>query len=177
MYYVWVTLFAVGLIAGWALTLFGLPGNWILVGSAAAFAYFFPVEGAHGLSWTLVAVLAGLALLGEILEFIAGAAGVARGGSKRGAFLAVIGSFIGSLVGAVVGIPIPVIGSFVAILIFSSIGAMAGAIAGEMWKGKDSYQTLKIGEAAFWGRLFGSLSKIIVGSIILTVAIAGALIP
>lgn len=177
MYYLWVLAFIGAMIFSWFLTLFGLPGNWLILGVASLFAYLVPNMGGRGISWNVVAVLAGLALLGELLEFAAGAAGMAKGGSKRGAVLAVIGSMIGGIAGAVVGIPIPLLGSLVGVLLFASLGAMAGAIAGERWKGSALGNSLEIGKAAFWGRLFGSLAKVIVGSVMIAVAGAAAFLP
>jgi len=175
MYYLYVFAFSGALAGAWFLNFVSLPGNWLVVILAAGFAYFFPVEVGPGISWTIVGVLAGLAVIGEILEFVAGAAGVAKGGSKRGALLAILGSFIGSILGAILGAPIPVIGSLVGILLFSSLGAMAGAIAGEIWLGKEANVSVEIGKAAFWGRLYGSLGKILIGCVMVSTALAAAL--
>ena len=75
--------------------------------------------------------LAALALLGDIIEFLAGALGVKRkGGSKRGALFAIIGSFAGGLVGIFVGIPVPIVGPIIVAFLFASLGALAGAGGG-----------------------------------------------
>src|SRR5688572_29067283 len=51
-------------------------------------------------SWTVLGVAAGLALLGEVLEFALGAAGARHsGGSTRATALAILGSLIGGLWG------------------------------------------------------------------------------
>ena len=66
-------------------------------------------------SWWTIGVCTGLALLGEIIEFAAGAVGASRaGGSKTGA----AGAIVGTLIGAVIGtfIPPPVIGTILAFL-------------------------------------------------------------
>jgi uncharacterized protein YqgC (DUF456 family) len=177
MYYLTVLLFAIGLTGAWALNLFSLPGNWFMVGLCAIFAYFCPeLEGSgQGVGWSVVIAAAVIALAGEILETVAGAAGIAKGGSKRGALLAMVGSFIGSLLGATIGIPIPGIGSLVGALVFAAAGATVGAVIGETWKGSDMPKSVEIGKAAFWGRLFGTAAKIMAGSIILAVAVVAAL--
>jgi uncharacterized protein len=172
MYFFWTVLFGVSLFLSWGLTVFGLPGNWIMVILSAGFAWAFPEH----FGWTMVAVIAGLALVAEVIEFLASGAGLAKGGSKRGAALAIVGSLVGSALGAAVGLPIPWIGSVVGVLIFSSLGAMGGAILGEVWKGKDTASSIQIGQAAFWGRLFGTLAKVLFGSIMIAVAIAGAVL-
>src|SRR4051794_10018940 len=74
-------------LAGWLMTLFSLPGNWVIVASATLFAWLVPADGSSGIgmSWSAVLALAGLAILGEIVEFAASALGASRaGGSKRG---------------------------------------------------------------------------------------------
>ena len=73
------------------------------------FALLVPYEDDRRLtvSWTVVIVLAGLALLGEILEFAAGAWGASRAGaSRRGTTLALIGSIVGGLIGVAIGLPV-----------------------------------------------------------------------
>ena len=66
-------IFACGL--AWLTTLVALPGNWLIVGCSALFAWLLSHDSGRGITWTTVAVLAGLAVLGEIVEFVAGAAG------------------------------------------------------------------------------------------------------
>src|SRR5262245_43829261 len=130
---------------GWGLTLFSLPGNWLIVAAAAAYAFLTPDGNEPLIGWTTVAVLAGLATLAEVLEFAAGAVGASRaGGSKRGALLAIVGAVVGSAAGAVIGLPIPVVGSIAGVLLFASLGAMAGAIVGESWKGRTLEESIEI---------------------------------
>jgi uncharacterized protein YqgC (DUF456 family) len=177
MIYLGLALLIIALVAGWVLTLFNLPGNWVIVIAAALFAWLSPDDGRFDIGWWVVAVLLGLALLGELVEFAAGAVGAARvGGSKRGAILAMIGSIVGGLTGAVMGLPIPVVGSIVAALLFAGLGALAGAMLGEAWKGRNLDESWRIGQAAFWGRLMGTLAKTIIGSVMaITCAIAAIL--
>ena len=61
-------------------------------------------------------------------------------------------------------------------LLGAGLGATAGAILGESWKGTDIDQALRVGHAAFWGRLTGSLAKIVVASAMVAVTIASALL-
>jgi len=102
------------LVAGWMLTLVGLPGNWLMVGTTAVYAWLVPAQSRAAIGWKVVAAMLVLAVLGEVVELLAGALGAARaGGSRRGAALALVGSLAGALVGAVVGLPIPLVGSLV----------------------------------------------------------------
>ena len=178
----WLWLFAllllVVMVCCWALNIVGLPGNWINLAAVALYAWLMPVEHRADIGWIIVGIVLFLAIIGEVLEFAAGSAGAATaGGSKRGAALAMVGALIGGVLGLFVGLPIPVVGQIVASLLFSAIGALLGAVLGEAWKGKDWEDALWIGHAAFWGRLLGTVGKILVGAMIIVVAFVGMLIP
>jgi len=171
------TLLFLILVAGWALNLFGLPGNWINVAATVIYAWLLPGEQRLSISWWVVGVALLLAVVGEVLEFAAGAMGVAKlGGSRRGAMLAIAGSLLGGIFGATVGVPIPVIGSIVGILLFAGLGAMAGTVVGEFWKGRDWDGSLRIGRAAFWGRLLGTAGKLVMGTILVLVVLGALLL-
>lgn len=170
-----VLLLFIVLIVGWLITLFGLPGNWLMILAFVTYAFLAPAGHAEGGVWYYVGGAVVLAVIGELLEFVASAAGLAKGGSKRGAVLAMIGAIIGSLVGVAIGVPVPVVGPIIGILLFSSLGAMAGAFAGEIWKGRGISEGMAVGKAAFLGRLLGSGAKLIFGGVIVVVAMTAAL--
>jgi uncharacterized protein YqgC (DUF456 family) len=164
---------AVIVVVGWLSQLVGLPGNWVIVVAAAAYAWWMPGDTRAALGWDTVIALVALAVLGELFEFAAAAFGVTKaGGSRRGAVLALVGSIVGGVVGLVVGSPIPIVGSLAAALLFGGLGALAGAVVGESWKGRDFDASLEIGKAAFFGRLLGTLAKMIVGSVMVVVTLA-----
>ncbi len=170
-------LLAVVVAVGWLSQLVGLPGNWIIVAAAAGYAWLMPSDGRLDLGWETVIALVALAVIGEIVEFVAGALGVTKaGGSRRGAVLALVGSVIGGIVGVFVGVPIPVIGSLAAALIFGGVGALVGAFVGESWKGRDFATSLTIGHAAFVGRILGTVGKLIVGSVMVVVTIVALVV-
>ncbi len=152
----------------WGLTLLGLPGNWLILIVVSGVQYFLGKW-----EWSPFFILAGLASAGEIVEFAASAAGLTKGGSRRGALFAMLGSLLGSALGIVVGIPIPIVGSFIGAFLFAAIGAMVGAAYGEMQFGKTFRESLEIGKAVFWGRLLGSTAKILFGCIMIFYAIFG----
>jgi uncharacterized protein YqgC (DUF456 family) len=111
-----------------------------------------------------------LAALGELVEFAAGAVGAAKaGGSRRGAALALVGSLMGGLFGLFVALPVPLVGPIIGALLFGGLGALGGAVLGEQWKGRDLDESLRIGHAAFWGRLFGTLGKVLAGAVMIAV--------
>lgn len=116
-----------------------------------------------------------LATLGEVLEFFLGAASLAKGGSKRGAFWALIGSILGSLLGAAVLSVVPVLGTAVGLVLGAAFGAMGGAVLGEKSLGKTQEESLRLGKVAFWGRLLGSVSKIIIAGLLVTIATVAAI--
>ncbi len=165
------------LMAFWALTLFGLPGNWLSIGATALYAWLVPAEPPLSIGWGVVLLLVVLAVISELIEFFAGAAGATKmGGSKRGAVLAIVGSIIGAIIGLYVGLPIPVVGSIIASLLMAALGALMGAILGELWKGRNAEDSLQIGMAAFWGRLLGTAGKLVVCFLMLVIVVGALLL-
>ena len=177
MHVVAAILLALACIVGWFAQVVALPGNWLIVLAAAVDAAFADPESRLTVSWYTVAALLALAIVGEIAETAAGAAGVTRvGGSRRGAVLAIAGSMVGSIVGLFVGIPVPVIGSLVAAVLFGAAGAFAGAMLGERWKGRTFDNSLDVGRAAFVGRIWGTVAKIAVSTIMVVVTLGALLL-
>ena len=170
VYYLWALLLVVACGIAWFGTLFSLPGNWLIVGFAALFAWLLSEHVSGSITWTTIAVLAGLAVLGEIVEFAAGAAGAAKqGASKRGVILAMLGAVVGSIAGIVIGSPIPVLGSFVMALLGGAAGAFFGAYLGEAWKGRPHEARIAAGRGAFTGRIWGTVGKLAVGAVMLVI--------
>ncbi|HVT27579.1 MAG TPA: DUF456 domain-containing protein [Lacipirellulaceae bacterium] len=170
VYYLWVVLLILSCGVAWLLTLVTLPGNWIIVVFAALFAWLLPNGAGRGISWTTVAVLLGLAMLGELVEFAASAAGAAKkGASKRGVAISMIGAIVGSAIGLTIGTPIPILGSFVMAILGGAVGAFIGAYVGEAWKGRAHEQRLAAGRGAFAGRVWGTVGKLAVGAVMLVI--------
>ncbi len=159
------------------MTVVGLPGNWVMVTAAALYAYIMPSTSRADFGWPVVLALVILAAVGELLELAAGALGVARsGGSRRGAVMALAGSILGALIGMTIGLPIPLIGSLLAALLFAGVGALIGAMLGEHTAGRGLGDTWRIGKAAFWGRLLGTLSKSLVGVLMLAAVVIALIV-
>src|SRR5262245_20145266 len=155
---------------GLVLVVVGLPGTWFMVLSTAVVAWLRAGEEMIS-PWT-VGALAALALLGELLELVAGAAGSKRaGGTWRGSTGALAGGVVGGIVGTF-AIPIPVIGS----ILGACLGAFGGAIAGELSGGKRLTPAVEVGRGAFVGRLLGSLWKLAVGVVIWAVALVASVV-
>ena len=172
LYYVWALLLVLACGVAWLTTLVTLPGNWFIVGLVALFAYLLPAESGGGITWTAVAVLLCLAVLGEAIEFAASAAGAAKkGASKRSVALSIVGAGVGSIAGIAIGlpIPIPVIGSFIMALVGGAAGAFFGAYLGEAWKGRPHELRIEAGRGAFTGRIWGTVGKLAVGVVMLVI--------
>ena len=151
----------------WAANLITLPGNWMAIALIAAYAVLGPQTGVVAVSWGTAAAAFALGLAGEAVEFLAAAAGAKRAGaSRRSTFYAIVGSMIGAIGGAVVGVPIPIVGSILAAIIFGGLGATAGAMYGEWTDGRPWRENVRIGEAAFWGRTLGTIGKTTIGLLI-----------
>ncbi len=169
------TLMTLLALTGWIANILGLPGNWLIVSLAAAGWWLAPEANRMHISLIPLIAIAFIAGLGEILEFAASALGASRmGGSRRGTLLAIAGSISGAIAGLFFGsvIPIPIVGPVIASLLLGASGAFAGAIAGERWAGKDWEKSLQIGNAAFWGRLLGTVGKAVCGTMAMGIFIA-----
>jgi uncharacterized protein len=172
MSFLWASLLILAVFAFWFANLLGLPGNWLIVAATALYAWLIPEGSRAAIGWPTVGVATGLAVLGEIAELAASAAGVKKlGGSWFGAILALVGSVAGAIMGVFIGIPVPIVGSLLAALLFGGLGALAGAVVGETLRGQSIEKTLRIGQAAFWGRLIGTLAKVLIGAIMVGVVV------
>ncbi len=172
MPYTLAAFYSLTLLVAWAANFITLPGNWMIVGIAGWTAWLGPDSTVARSSWMMVAILAGLAALGEVLELFASAGNAARlGGSRRGTLLSIVGAMTGSLLGAIVGLPIPIplIAPAIAAVLGGAIGAFLGALAGEHWKGRPLQDGVTIGRAAFFGRFLGTAGKLLVGAIMVVV--------
>src|SRR5215210_6988145 len=112
-----VLLLALTGVAGLLLIPFGLPGLWLIVLGVLGYGWLTDFQT---MSATFLALVIGLALVGEIVEGWIGFRFAQRyGGSKRAGW----GALIGGLIGVVVGVPLPIVGS----VIGGFVGAFAGA--------------------------------------------------
>jgi len=146
----WFFLWSLLLIAASLFVYLGLGGTFIIIGLALIHAL---VTGFDPISWKLLLVLLGLALIGEGIEFVVGTFYVAKkGASKSG----VIGAFAGGLAGAVAGNGLfPVFGA----ILGSFVGGFGGAVLGEYYAREKLEPSLRIGGHAFLGRLLAILIK------------------
>ena len=177
MVYVWLTLFIVAILVFWVANLIGMPGNWFMIVAALIWIWIGPDIEPYRIGWWQILTLVVLAGVGEIVEFGASVAGTNKlGGSKVGATASLVGSIIGGFAGAIFGLPIPVVGWIIGSVFFACLGAMVGATIGERWVGKPMKSSLKIGGAAFIGRMLGTVGKITLGSAMAVLCVIGLFI-
>jgi uncharacterized protein YqgC (DUF456 family) len=173
----WAILFLCLLLIAWFTNVVGLPGNWLMLAIAVVYWILKPAGEAGSLSLTVLVIMAVLAGVGELLELVMSSAKVKQaGGARRSAGYAIVGSIVGGFFGVIVGVPLPVFGPIVGSLFFGSLGAMAGAIFGEISTGETFSQALQIGKAAFIGRALGTMAKMAVGLVIVCAAVVGMVV-
>lgn len=136
--------------AALASLLFGFPGTFVIVGAALAYAWW---TGFTTVTWSTVAWLTGLALLGEAIEFVAGSAGATGARPSRRVF---VGALLGSFVGGLLGVPF-LFG--LGALLGGLLGAFAGAAVAVVSEGGNTAAAVSTGLAALRGRLVGFLLK------------------
>lgn len=132
----------------------GLPGNWILLALATAYALLTHLER---VGWVTLGIMAGLALLAEALELVVGLVYTAkRGATRRGTF----GAFLGGLLGAIaMGGVVPPLGAFAG----AFGGTFLGAYLFEYSVERRQAAAYRAGRAAFIGRIIAAAVKTLCG--------------
>jgi len=141
---------------------FGLPGNFIILGASILLAWY---GGFHNVTVTVIIVLIALALLGELVEFVLGIYGAKKYKSSN---KAIAGSIVFGIAGAVLGLPFlvgigAVIGAF--------IGAFVGAFLVDLFIQKDIDSAVRSGWGAFIGRVGGTVSKAALGMAMIVITV------
>ncbi len=165
--YIVLSLFIFVAVAGLISHVFGLPGNFIILADSLLFGWY---DGFNEVSVKILIILLGLALLGELVEFIVGILGAKKYKSSN---KAIVGSIVFGIIGGILGIPFflgigAVIGAF--------IGAFVGAFLVEFFLEKKVDRAMKSGWGAFVGRLAGTFFKGAIGIamiVIVTVVYVG----
>lgn len=148
-----VLLLILVLLLGLFLIPLGLPGLWVMLAAVVGYMFLGP-PGAVGV-WTIV-VVALLAGIGELLEFVlAGRYARKYGGSRRAGW----GAIIGSIVGAIIGVPIPIVGSMVG----AFLGAFAGAWVAELTRNAELRGATRVATGALLGRIAATAAKVGIG--------------
>ncbi len=161
--YVFATLFFVLGGVCVVLVVVQLPGTWALLGLAALLEYldrlYLPVGDRQTFGWWVLGGCLAIAVIGEIIEFIAGAAGAKKGGSSsRGMW----GALIGGIAGVFIFTPLfffltPIFGAFLGAVLGTFVGAIVGEMTAEHGTIKGS---MKPAIGATIGRVLGATSKV-----------------
>jgi hypothetical protein len=146
--------------------LFGLPGTFLIV--AAALTYGWATDFV-AVDWSTIGWLAGLAVLGEGIEFFAATASAT---SERPSWRVTVFVLAGGIAGGIIGTP----------LLFgigSLLGALAGAFAGAALavrsEGGSVESAVGTGLAAMRGRFLGFVLKSAI-AVVMVVLLAAAAI-
>jgi hypothetical protein len=154
------------------LVVLSLPGVWMLAVLAVGTELLFP-ELLSG--WTIAAVLA-LAVVAEVVDTLASAAGAKKaGGSRRAMFASIFGAIVGGILGTIV---VPILGTIV--------GAVLGAgIAAGLLESTKRYHDIEgdstrsrawnVGVGAAKGRAVAILVKGVIALVVGGILIGGAL--
>ena len=141
------------------LNFFALPANWIFIG--LAFMWFFLNPAPGDMSLMFFAMLIGLAVLGETIEYAAQWWGSKKYGSTTGGMFA---GLVGAFAGAIIGLPFLL--GFGA-LIGAFIGAWGGCYLFERIRGRSNAEAFRAARGALVGRFLGIIAKCAIGIIML----------
>lgn len=143
------------------LNFFSLPANWMLIALAAVWKYMS--TAADQMHFGFFALLVGLAVTGELLEFGLQALKAKKYGSSNSGLFAGV---VGSIVGAILCAPF-----------LFGLGALLGALAGA-WlgcylmeliiRGGGHAKAMQAAMGALVGRFLGTVCKCAIGAVILT---------
>lgn len=147
------------------LHLAGLPGNWLILGAAALFAWLRQPEAMNTGFFSLIVTLA---LAGEVVELTAQYLGAKHyGGSNKGNLGALVGAFAGAILGAPLMLGLGAL-----------VGALAGAYAGcyllERMHGMPHPLAIQAAKGAFFGRALGLTAKIGLGAAMIVLTVRAA---
>ena len=170
----WILLVILMLCAGMFLNLLGIAGNWVMLGVMVCHRFLIDPTTRLGIQWGTIGWIILIACVAEAIEFFSGLKGAGQAGaSRRALVLSVVGSMIGAGMGLGVGnAVVPILGGIVGVILLGAVGAFAGAVLGETWKGRDPSATWEVGRGAFLGRLIGTVSKAGLGTAILVISLS-----
>lgn len=140
-------------VVGIGLTAIGLPGNWLIFFAALGYGY---LESFTHMNTTVLLLLFGSLLIGELAEFVAGSLGAKRENASRAAMAA---AFIGGIAGGIIGTGfVPGLGS-----IAGAIGASfaAGYLAEYASTGNQERAT-RVAKSIVIGQALGLIFKLAV---------------
>lgn len=149
----WIVVIALFLIGLAGTILPTLPGNILIFAGALVYGIF---TGFEEVGFRVLAVLAGISIGAQVLDYVAEAYGAKRfGASKYGIWGGIIGAIVGLITFNIVGL---------------IVGVFLGAVIPEMLLGGRSLKgALRIGYGSLLGFLGGTLMKFILGLVMIGV--------
>lgn len=145
--------------------LIGLPGIWAMALASLIVEWTAP----ELMSWWAIGGLLAIAVIGEVIETVAGSVGAkARGASNRAMIAAAFGGIVGGIAGTLL-IPVPVVGTIVG----SALGAGIAAVALELTliDRRDLKHLSGVGIATAIGRLLAVVIKSVLAVVAFTVVL------
>ncbi len=139
-------------LSGIFLAVLQLPGTWLILAAAAAYDWYY---GWQQIGWKWLVALLILAIVVELIDFLAGLVAAKRAGaSRRAAIGALVGGFLGMIL-LTIPIPIPGVGTVIGGL----LGCFLGALIGELSLRKDWKTGARVGIFATLGKIAGLVVK------------------
>ena len=138
-----------------------LPGAWILLALAVLIelidGIYLPPEDDVTFGVPVLLTCLGLALVGELLEFLAAAIGLQKGGgTRRGLWGSILGGIAGVFLLTPLFVFVPFFGAFLGVL----LGTFLGALIGELSHQRRDQSALRPALWAAAGRLAGTTGKV-----------------
>jgi len=151
MFHEWIAfiLFALLSLVGLALTIVGIGGTFVILIGALLFNL---ISWSVTIPWVTIGILFGLAILGEILEWVITLLGAKKGGVS---WHGLVGTVVGAVVGGVLLSIIPIVGTIIGLV----LGAVAGAFLGEYYHTGKAQKAWKAAKVALLGRAAVSVCK------------------
>jgi hypothetical protein len=154
-------LFFIGSILGLMLIPVGLPGTFVILAVSIIYSV---ATGFAVISLKMIAILAGIALFAELLEFLITLAVVRFYGASG---WGLIGTLVGGIIGGIAGSgTIPIIGT----LLGAVAGAFLGAMGFEIIKGREFREATRAGTGSFVGKLTAITIKLVCGIVMIVLA-------
>ncbi len=153
MFHHWIALIVLALFAlgGIMLTIVGIGGTFLIVIGALLYNL---ITWSMTISSNTLLWITGLAVIGELLEWIITLVGMKTAGVSRHAL---IGTIVGAVIGGIALSIVPIIGTIIGIV----LGAVLGAFIMEVYHTHNTQKAWKAAKAALLGRALVSLAKFV----------------
>ena len=135
-----------------------LPGTLLVLAGIVLGAW---IDGFSRVGWGVLSVVAGLAVLAWVLDYVAGLLGARQAGASR---QAIIGAALGTVAGLFMGL--------VGVLFMPLVGAAVG----EFIARRDHQRALKVGVATWLGIMAGLVSKVVLAFMMIGVFVAALVV-